>query len=164
MHICIYLLFLITSRLILIFLTSCWLCGPYGHIKIDTHSLPQVFDAIKVPLIAHQHWFTSIYMAHQSPQQGLDKEPCLRISPRFHHDAWDVGGEPKWIYRALNWTVAPNYSVLAWLLFLYSFSSEPTTYNVLYRSLQIPIVSQCTDHHANSPLFHHDNWEVHIST
>lgn len=41
--------------------------------------------------------------------------------------------------------------------FLCSFSSERTTYNELYRPLQIPIASQCTDHHANSPLFHHDN-------
>lgn len=37
------------------------------------------------------------------------------------------------------------------------FSSERPTYNELYRPLQISIASQCTDHHANSPLFHHDN-------
>lgn len=44
-----------------------------------------------------------------------------------------------------------------YFFFLYSFSSERATYNELYRPLQIPIASQCTDHHANSPLFHHDN-------
>lgn len=71
------------------------LYGPYRHIKVDIHSLLYVFRTIKVPLIANQQWFTSIYIAHQGPQWGLDKLPCVQISPRSHHNAWDVSEEPK---------------------------------------------------------------------